>query len=99
MLVHPPCHVGEKIKEDSPLVPRWAYPRSKIETEKIIHETRGKIPTVILRIAGVYDDECHSIPISNQIQRKLRTSIDQSFFPGVTAHGASFLLWTILWKL
>ena len=91
MLVHPPCGANQKITEDSPLVPRWAYPRSKIETEKVIHETRGKIPTTILRISGVYDDACHSIPISNQIQRIYEKQLTSRFFPGDLSHGASFM--------
>ncbi|NBR25665.1 MAG: NAD(P)-dependent oxidoreductase, partial [Micrococcales bacterium] len=64
MLVHEPCQVGEKIREDSKVNPKWAYPLSKVLTEKVIHEERGNIPTVILRISGVYDDDCHSIPIA-----------------------------------
>jgi UDP-glucose 4-epimerase len=71
MLVHPPSKPGERITEDSPLEPKWDYPRSKVEAERLIHEQRGRMPVAILRIAGVYDDRCHSIPIAHQIQRIL----------------------------
>lgn len=91
MLVHAPCRVGEKIRENSPLDPRWAYPESKVKTEKIIHEERGSIPTVIMRICGVYDDECHSIPLSNQIQRIYENQLTAHFFSGDTSHGVSYL--------
>lgn len=91
MLVHAPCGLNEKINESSPIKPSWAYPRSKVATEKIIHEKRGNIPSVILRIAGVYDDMCHSIPISNQIQRIYENTLEAHLFAGNLSHGASFL--------
>ena len=69
----------------------WAYPKSKIETEEVIHKTRGKIPAVTLRIAGVYDDLCHSIPIANNIQRIYEKQLVSHFFPGNLKAGASFV--------
>ncbi len=91
MLVHAPGHVGCPINENSPVDPKWDYPRSKVLTEKVIHEMRGKASTVILRIAGVYDDQCHSIPISHQIQRIYEKSLESHLFSGCIHHGASFL--------
>ncbi len=91
MLVHAPTKPGCPITEDSPVKPSWDYPLSKVHTEKVIHELRGKIPTVILRVAGVYDDECHSIPISNQIQRIYEHQLEAKFFAGNLNHGASFV--------
>jgi nucleoside-diphosphate-sugar epimerase len=91
MLVHAPTEPGKPIDENSPLSGSWGYPRSKIETEKAIHELRGKIPSVSLRIAGVYDDQCHSIPISNQIQRIYEKKLEARMFPGNTSHGAAFV--------
>ncbi|NGX53394.1 MAG: UDP-glucose 4-epimerase [Chlamydiae bacterium] len=91
MLVHAPCQPGQKINEDWPIQPKWAYPQSKVKTEKVIHEERGEIPTVILRISGVYDDECHSIPISNQIQRVYEEQLEAHLFAGDTTHGTSFV--------
>ncbi len=91
MLVHAPCRPGEKITEDSPVAPKWDYPLSKVHTEKVIHEFRGKTSTVILRIAGVYDDNCHSIPISHQIQRIYEKSFESRLFSGNIHHGASFI--------
>jgi nucleoside-diphosphate-sugar epimerase len=91
MLVHAPCEPGQPINEESPIVPKWDYPLSKVHTEKIIHELRGNIPTVILRIAGVYDDRCHSIPISHQIQRIYEKQLESRLFSGNIHHGAAFL--------
>jgi nucleoside-diphosphate-sugar epimerase len=91
MLVHKPCLPGQVIDENWPIEPKWDYPRSKVRTEKLIHELRGKIPAVILRIAGVYDDICHSIPIAHQIQRIYEKQLESHLFAGDPSHGASFL--------
>jgi len=91
MLVHAPCQPGQKINEEWPLQPKWAYPKSKVKTEKVIHEERGEIPTVILRISGVYDDECHSIPLSNQIQRIYENQMNAHLFAGDLTHGSDYV--------
>jgi nucleoside-diphosphate-sugar epimerase len=84
ILVHAPSRHGVRINEDSPLdIPsKWAYPKSKIESENVIHAERGDIPVVILRIAGVYDDLCHSIPLALQIQRIYERDPVAYFSPG-----------------
>jgi nucleoside-diphosphate-sugar epimerase len=91
MLVHAPCEPNQKINEEWPVEPKWAYPQSKVRTEKLLHNLRGDIPVVILRIAGVYDDMCHSIPISQQIQRIYEHQLESHLFSGDLTHGASFL--------
>jgi len=91
MLVHAPGKPGCPITEDDPVKPNWDYPLSKVKTEALIHELRGKMSTVILRIAGVYDDHCHSIPISHQIQRIYERQLEAHFFSGDVTHGAAFL--------
>ncbi|HSX25839.1 MAG TPA: NAD(P)-dependent oxidoreductase [Chlamydiales bacterium] len=91
MLVHAPCEPGCPIKESDPVDPKWDYPLSKVKTEKLIHELRGNMKAVILRIAGVYDDHCNSIPISHQIQRIYEKQLESRLFSGNVNHGASFL--------
>lgn len=91
MLVHEPTEPGVPITEKSPLHPKWAYPESKTQTEKIIRENRGGIPAVILRIAGMYSDWCDSIPISHQIDRIARRKITAHVYPGDTSRGQSFI--------
>jgi nucleoside-diphosphate-sugar epimerase len=91
MLVHAPCQPGERISEKSPLAPKWDYPESKIKTERLISAQRGGIPTIILRIAGVYDDHCRSIPIARQMQRIYERQFVGHLFPGDTSHGQSFV--------
>ncbi len=91
MLVHAPCNRDQKIDENSPICAKWAYPCSKVATEELIHQLHGKIPTVILRIAGVYDDLCHSIPIAHQIQRIYENQLEAHLFAGNLLNGSSFL--------
>ena len=86
-LVHAPSAPGQRIDEDSPLQPTWPYPQSKVKTEQVIRAERGKIPAVILRIAGVYDDLCHSIPLAQQIQRIYEHDITAYLFPGDVSAG------------
>ena len=91
MLVHKPAEPGEFIAEDWPIAPTWAYPRSKVLTEQLIHDERGDTPAVMLRISGVYDDGCHSIPLAHQIQRIYERDFTSRLYSGSTAHGQAFL--------
>ena len=91
MLVHKPAEPGEFITEDWPIEPTWAYPESKVRTEQLIRTERAEIPAVLLRIAGVYDDGCHSIPLAHQIQRINEGDLTSRVYSGSTAHGQSFL--------
>lgn len=91
MLVHAAQSPPNKISESSPLTMNWEYPKSKVLTEEVMQKEHDSIPIVILRIAGCYDDECHSIPISNQIQRIYERQFESRVFPGNVNHGAAFL--------
>jgi len=91
MLVHRPAEPGQFINEEWPIEPTWAYPESKVRTEKIIHDGRGEIRAVNLRIAGVYDDLCHSIPLAHQIQRINDGQMTSRVYSGSTSHGQSFI--------
>ncbi|MGB4859196.1 MAG: heavy metal-binding domain-containing protein, partial [Dokdonella sp.] len=91
MLVHRPGEPGLLITEDSPIGPTWAYPKSKVRTEDVINNERGAISTVILRLAGVYDDDCHSPPLAHQIQRIYERQLAGHLYSGETSHGQSFV--------
>jgi len=91
MLLHAPCELGQRIDENWPVEPKWDYPRSKVETEQLILRERGDVPVVNLRIAGVYDDRCHSIPIAHQIKRIHEKDITARVFPGNIDHGQAFV--------
>ncbi len=91
MLVHGAGEPGRFISEDWPLEPTWAYPESKVRTEQLIRAERGDMPAVLLRIAGVYDDGCHSIPLAHQIQRIYERRFTSRVYSGSTSHGQAFL--------
>lgn len=91
MLVHAPCLPGEKINESSPLQAKWAYPESKIKTAAVIRSRRGDIPACFARIAGVYTDDCESIPLAQQIQRIYERQLESHLFPGNLSHGQNFM--------
>lgn len=91
MLVHAPCEPGQRINEDWPIEPKWDYPKSKVETEKLILHKHGNIPVVLLRIAGVYDDRAHSIPLANQIQRIYERKLTSRVYPGDASRGQAFI--------
>ena len=91
MLVHRPGALGQFITEEWPVEPTWAYPESKARTEQLIRDERGRVPAVLLRISGVYDDLCHSVPLANQIQRIYERQFTSRVYSGSTAHGQSFV--------
>lgn len=91
MLVHAPCQPGKYIDESSPLDAKWEYPDSKVRAERIISAERGKVPAVMLRIAGVYTDRCESIPLAHQIQRIYERRLTSKVFPGDTSTGQSYV--------
>ncbi len=91
MLVYAPCQPGERINEDSPLKPQWEHPRSCLKTENTIRKHHGDTPVVLLRVAGVYDDYCHSLPLAHQIQRIYEHQLHGHVFPGHASHGQAFI--------
>ncbi|MBI4345727.1 MAG: NAD(P)-dependent oxidoreductase [Elusimicrobia bacterium] len=91
MLVHAPSEPGRRIDETWPLLPKWPYPESKVRTETLLRAERGTIPLVIMRIAGVYTDECRSPTISQQIRRIYERAPTATVYPGDLAHGQAFV--------
>lgn len=87
MLVHAPTVPGRPLTENSPLAPRWAYPKSKLEAERTIRARHGHIPYAIFRIAGVYDDDCHLPALAQQIRRIYERRLTSHLFPGDSTHG------------
>lgn len=90
-LVYKPTIPGQKIDENCPLEPNWDYPESKADTEDIIRNCRGNIHAVSLRLAGVYDEDGHSIPIAHQLQRIYEKQLISHFYSGEITHGNVFL--------
>jgi len=91
LLVYDSTKPGIDITEESPVNPKWDYPQSKVDTEKILRSKRGDIPVMNLRIAGVYSDEGDSIPITNQIQRIYENQLTSHFYPGKFDRGNPYV--------
>jgi nucleoside-diphosphate-sugar epimerase len=91
LLVMQPADEGEAVSETSPVEGAWDYPESKLKAEQVIRTARGGIPALILRLAGVYDEHCHSIPIAQQISRIHQKQLESYFFPGDAGHGQAFI--------
>ena len=92
MLVHRPTDMpDEKINENWPIDPQWAYPASKVKTEHLLHEKHGDIPVVFLRIAGVYDDLGHSPFVAEQISRIYEHRLSAHVYPGMLCANQSFI--------
>lgn len=91
MLVHAPTEPGVPIDETSPLAPRWAYPQSKLETERVVEQAHGTIPYVILRIAGVYTQEVQPPTLAHQISWIFERQFKGRVFPGDSSRGQSFI--------
>lgn len=91
MLVHAPTEPGVPIAEDWPLRPKWAYPQSKLETEELIEREHGRIPYVLLRIAGVYTDCLQPPTLAHQIQRIYERQFSSRVFAGSISHGQAFV--------
>lgn len=91
MLVMKPSEDGKRITESSPLQADWQYPESKLRTEELIEKEHGNIPSVILRIAGVYDEWGRAVPIAQQMKRIHEKELESYFFPGDPDHGQSMV--------
>lgn len=92
MLVHQPTRPGEPIDEDQPVEATWPYPESKVETEDIVGEETGPgTKSVIMRLAGIYDEDGHSPPITNQIKRIDGNWLTSHFYPADLDRGQAFV--------
>lgn len=91
MLVHEPGRPGERIDEDRPIAPGWAYPKSKAEAEQAIREERGDIPVVFLHLAGLYDERTSVPTLANQIARIYERDFQSHLYSGDTAAGQSMV--------
>lgn len=91
LLVMQPTNPGQPLTERSPTEGTWEYPRSKLDAEAVIRRGRGSIPAVILRIAGVYDEDCHSLPLSQHIARIHEKKLESYLFPGDREHGQALV--------
>ena len=91
MLVHAPGKPGERIDEDQPIAPKWAYPKSKAAAEAVIRAEHGGIPYVLLHLAGLYDDATAVPTLANQIARIYERNLQSHLYSGQTDVGQAMV--------
>lgn len=91
LLVMKPNNTPGPLTETDPVEGKWDYPNSKIAAEKVIQEEHGEIPAVSLRIAGVYDERGHSLPLGQQIDRINEKQFEGYFYPGDSQRGQALV--------
>jgi nucleoside-diphosphate-sugar epimerase len=92
MLVHEPTGLGDEIDEHDPITESWPYPTSKVHTEAVIDDHADVARShVIVRIAGAYDEDGHSPPITNQIKRIDGKWPTSHFYPAYPDLGQAFV--------
>ena len=87
MLVHAPGTPGVPINEDQPIEPGWAYPKSKAAAEEAIRVEHGRIPYVLLHLAGLYDEKTSVPTLANQIARIYERDVQSYVYSGSTQWG------------
>jgi nucleoside-diphosphate-sugar epimerase len=91
MLVHAPCKPGERIDEQQAIDPRWAYPKSKAAAEAAVRAEHKNIPFVLLRLAGVYDEQSTVPTMAQQMARIYERDLQSYLYAGSTLVGQSML--------
>lgn len=91
MLAHAPTEPGRPINEDHPFDPKLPYRASKVRTEKMLREERGREKLVMMRPAGIFDDEGHSTFLAHQVARIYEERISGKVYPGDLSRGQAFL--------
>ncbi len=91
MLVHEAAAPGERISENTPVAPKWAYPQSKAETEDTIRKHRGKIPCTFLHLAGMYNEDSAVPTLTHQMARIYERDMKAHLYAGDMNAGQSFI--------
>lgn len=87
MLVHEATAPGQRIDESTPIAPKWAYPKSKAAAEEVIRNDHGRIPYILLHLAGLYDDETVVPTLAHQIARIYERDLQSHLYAGDTSVG------------
>ena len=91
MLVHEPGAPGERIDESSAIAPKWAYPKSKAAAEDVIRSEHGRIPYVLLHLAGLYDAQRCVPTLAQQIARIYERDFKSYLYAGDPRAGQSLV--------
>lgn len=91
MLAHAATEPGQPISEDHPFDPKLPYRASKVRTESMLREERGDEKLVLMRPAGIYDDNGQSTFLTHQIARIHEKRFSGKVYPGDLSRGQAFL--------
>ena len=91
MLAHAPTSPGQPIDEDVPFDTKLPYRASKVRTEAMLRQEKGEEKLVLMRPAGIYDDQGHSTFLAHQIARIYEKSFSGKVYPGDLSRGQAFL--------
>jgi nucleoside-diphosphate-sugar epimerase/uncharacterized membrane protein len=91
MLIHAPGTLTRRVDETAPIAPKWAYPESKAEAERIIKDEHGRLPYVLLHLAGLYDDRTAVPTLAQQIARIYERDFRSHLYPGDLDVGQAFV--------
>jgi nucleoside-diphosphate-sugar epimerase len=91
MLVHRPGAPGERIDESQPIEPGWAYPNSKARAEQAIRDERGRIPVVLLHLAGLYDETTSVPTFAHQLARIYERDFQSHLYSGSVEAGQAMV--------
>lgn len=91
LLVLEPSEDGHPLTEFSGVRTEWHYPISMRMAEWTVPRKRQDIPAVILRIPGVYDQDCRSVPLAWQFARIQQRKLESHVYPGDMDGGQPFL--------
>ena len=79
------------LTETSPPSAMRDYPQWQLEAEAAVRYHRGRISTVILRLANFYDEDCHAPLLARFLNRIYEQQLGSHVFPGELTHGQAFL--------
>lgn len=91
MLAHAPTSPGQPIDEGAPFDAKLPYRASKVRAEAMLREEKGEEKLVLMRPAGIYDDQGHSAFLAHQIARIYEKRWSGKIYPGDLSRGQVFL--------
>lgn len=86
-----PTNDHSQIGETSETCADWAYPKAKLEAERMIEDLAAGISTVILRVAGVFDEQGNCMPLSRQIRNIYEKRSNSYVFAGDSTRGSALV--------
>jgi len=90
-VVMKPTKGDEKLNEESALNTKLYYGKSKIAGENILLEYKERVRSTILRLAGVYSNDCILPPLANKISLIWRKGFGYKILPGKGEGGISYV--------